>query len=60
MPKCDFKKVACNVIEIELRHGCSPVNLRHIFRTPFLKNTSGRLLLFTVKVFFSKYKLIHF
>ena len=32
-------------IEITPRHGCSPVNLLHIFRTPFLKNTSGRLLL---------------
>ena len=32
-------------IEIALRHGCSPVNLLHIFRTPFLKNTSWRLLL---------------
>ena len=40
MPKCDFD------IEITLRHGCSPVNLLHIIRTPFLKNTSGRLLLF--------------
>ena len=28
-----------------LRHGCSPVSLLHIFRTPFPKNTSGRLLL---------------
>ena len=28
-----------------LRHGCSPVNLLHIFRTPFSKNTSGGLLL---------------
>ena len=34
-----------NFIEITLPHGCSPVNLLHIFRTPFLKNTSGRLLL---------------
>ena len=24
---------------------CSPVDLLHIFRTPFLKNTSGRLVL---------------
>ena len=32
-------------IEITLRHGCSSVNLLHIFRTPFLKNTSGLLLL---------------
>ena len=35
MPKC----------EITLRHGCSPVNLLHIFRTPFTRNTSGWLLL---------------
>ena len=32
-----FNKVA--------KHGCSPVNLLHIFRKPFPKNTSGRLLL---------------
>ena len=35
MLKCDFNKVACNFIEITLRHGFSPVNLLHIFRTPF-------------------------
>ena len=35
MPKCDVNKVA----EIALRHECSPVNLLHIFRTPFLENT---------------------
>ena len=34
-----------NFIEIVLRYGCSPVNLLHIFRIPFLKNTSERLLL---------------
>ena len=47
MWKCDFNKVAkllCNVSEIALRHGCSAVNLLHIFRTPFLKNTFGWLL----------------
>ena len=32
-------------IEIVFRHGCSPVNLLQIFRTAFLKNTSGWLLL---------------
>ena len=42
MPKYDFNKVA---VQIALRHGCSFVNLLHIFRTPFLTNTSGRLLL---------------
>ena len=44
-PKCDFNKVACNFIEITLRLGCSPVNLLHIFRTPFPKNTPRWLLL---------------
>ena len=34
-----------NFTETALRHGCSSVNLLHIFRTPFFKNTSGRLLL---------------
>ena len=37
-------KLLCNFIEITLRHGCSPVNLLHIFTTPFPKSTSGRLL----------------
>ena len=39
MPKCDFNK------EVTLRHGCSPANLLHIFRTLFPRNTSGWLLL---------------
>ena len=38
-------KLLRNFIEIALQHGGSPVNLLHIFRTPFLKNTSGWLLL---------------
>ena len=47
MTKCDFKKVAKNsFIEITLQHGCSPVNLLHIFRTHFPKNTSQGLLLY--------------
>ena len=45
MPKCDFKKIVCNYIEIALRHRCSPANLLHIFGTPLPKNTSGWLLL---------------
>ena len=36
-------KLQSNFIEITLRHGCSPVNLLYIFRTP--KNTSDGLLL---------------
>ena len=36
MAKCDFNKVVSNFIEIALQHGCSPVNLLHIFKKPFL------------------------
>ena len=42
-------KLLYNFIEIALQNGCSPVNLLHIFRTPFVKNSPGRLLL-TVKI----------
>ena len=38
-------KMQSSFIEIALRHGCSSVNLLHIFKTPFPKNTSGWLLL---------------
>ena len=38
-------KLLCNIIEITLWYECSPVNLLHIFRTRFTKNTSGWLLL---------------
>ena len=38
-------KLLCIFIEIALRHGSSPVNLLHIFRTTFPRNTSGWLLL---------------
>ena len=48
MSKCDFNKVAEQLnwgrIELALWHGCSPVNLLHIFRIPF-HNTFGELLL---------------
>ena len=36
-------KLLCNFIEIIFRHGCSLVNLLHIFRAPFYTNTYGRL-----------------
>ena len=52
--KCDFNKVAKQLIEIAVRHECSPINLLHIFRTPFPKNTSGWLLLnskFSTKIY---------
>ena len=50
IPKCDFNKVAllCNFIDMTHWHGCFPVNLLHILKTPFLKNTSGWLLLMMV------------
>ena len=38
-------KLQSSVFEIALRHGCSHVNLLHIFRTPFPRNTSWWLLL---------------
>ena len=40
------KKLQSNFIEIALRRECSPVKLLHIFRIPFLKNTSWGLLLY--------------
>ena len=38
-------KMLCNFVEITLQHGCSPVNLLHICKTPVPKNTPGQLLL---------------
>ena len=43
-----MQKLLYNFIEITLRNGCSPVNLLHITKAPFFKNTYGRLLLDTV------------
>ena len=36
---------ACNFIKKKLWHRCFPVNFWKFLRTPFIKNTSGRLLL---------------
>ena len=61
MPKCDFNRV----VEIALRSGCSSVNLLHVFRIPFDKNSCKGLLLskqslqkegFIVRVFMSSDK----
>ena len=41
-------KLQSNIIEITIRHGCSPVNLPHLLRTPFSKNSSGWLLVASV------------
>ena len=38
-------KLQNNFIEITFKHGCSLVNLLYIFRTPLLRNSSGRMLL---------------
>ena len=38
-------KLRSNFIEMAFRHACSPVNLLHIFRTAFPRNSSGWLLL---------------
>ena len=53
-------KVLCNFIDIALWHGCYHVNLLHSFRIPFFKNTSGRLLLFSVFAIVSKWKWLVF
>ena len=51
-------KLQNSFTEITLWHGCSAVNLLHIFRTPFYKNTYGRLLLTVVILWlFSKHML---
>ena len=39
---------------LALRHGCSPVNLLHIFRTPFPKNTSAKYTLGKWDLYLSK------
>ena len=50
MLKCDF-----NFTEMVLRHGCH-VNLLHIFRTPFPRNTSGGLFLKKALMFGDSWK----
>ena len=53
-------KLTCNFIEVALQHECSPVNLPHIFKKPFPKDTSGWLLLtqpsasvgFSIEIYF--------
>ena len=50
-------KLQCNFTEITLRHVCSPVNMLHIFRTPFPKNTTGGLLLIIIALLLVSAKL---
>ena len=44
-----YNELLCNFIEITLQHGCSHVNLLHIFSTTLPKITYGGLLLFNGK-----------
>ena len=37
-------KLLCNFLEISFQHECSPVNVLHIFKAPFYKNSYGGLL----------------
>ena len=46
--ECDFNKVALKLCWNHTSAWLSPVNLLHIFRTPFSRNTSGWLLLIVV------------
>ena len=52
--------ISIKFIGITLRHGCSPVNLLHIFWVHFTKNTNGRLLLFFIRtrIFDLNFKVI--
>ena len=44
--RCSYEEVVAKQLnKIKPRHGCPPVNLLHIYRTPFSKNTSGWMLL---------------
>ena len=43
MPKCNFNKVVKQLQR--LWRLCFPVNFAKVLRTPFLQNTSGRLVL---------------
>ena len=48
-----------NFIAIALRHGCSAVNLLHIFRKTFPKNTSGGILMKSILSFILKHIAIY-
>ena len=56
MPKCDFDKVG---LQLYWNHTSawvfSAVNLLHIFKIPFSRNTSGWLLLFLYSFLFQRF-----
>ena len=64
---CNQKKILCAIslgqvsrnrsfANFALRHGWSPANLLHIFRTPFFRNTSGQLLLGVGKTYLGPHR----
>ena len=54
------EQLLCNfIIEIALWHGCSPVNLLHIFRALFLKSNSAGLLLCSVSICYLHYIIVN-
>ena len=54
------KKLLCNFIKITLRYEWSPVNLLHIFRTPFTKNISEGQSLYPLILYFCVIRLLGF
>ena len=53
-----YRRTPLSKYDFALWHRCSPVNLLHIFRTPFPRNTSGWLLLNTLSFSFVKRSLL--
>ena len=56
-----FNKVAglrrATLLKKRLWHGCFPVNFAKFLRTPFLQNTSGRLLLYYIRIYTACFSL---
>ena len=49
---------ACNLLKKRVWHTCFPVNFAKFLRKPFLQNTSGRLLLWLLKLFICSCHLV--
>ena len=56
-PECDFSKIDLQLIESTLRVGCSPVNLRHIFRTPFVRTIQEGYFCFSTLSLFNDVRI---
>ena len=57
MLKRDFNNFA-TLLKLLIRHGCSPVNLLHFFRTPFYKSIHGEVFLHSETCQTSNMKLV--